>query len=242
MKQSDLPEDFLKLLETVKGKRARIVVNHILEYDHITTEDLEQKYGYKHPPRAVADVRDQGIPIETYTLTSSTGRKIAGYRFGNPQDAITGRTGGRQNFPRELKSTLYKIQQGRCAICNQEYDERYLQIDHRIPYLVIGEVADLTDNVQFMLLCRSCNRAKSWSCEHCPNGMNQKDESICQTCYWSNPDKYNHIATQSERRIELVWSHDEVQDYDELVKITDEDIQQYIKSLLRSQIRNKDDK
>lgn len=45
-------------------------------------------------------------------------------------------------------------------------DERDLQIDHRVPYEVAGESNELKTE-DFMLLCGSANRAKSWSCEHC---------------------------------------------------------------------------
>jgi hypothetical protein len=53
---------FLTQLKAVTNKRARIVIDHILEHGFITTEELETQYGYKHPPRAARDVRGQGIP------------------------------------------------------------------------------------------------------------------------------------------------------------------------------------
>ena len=105
------------MLQTVTGRRSRIVVDHILEHGYITTEQLEEEYGYKHPPRAVADVRDQGVPIETFQTTASSGQAIAGYRFGNPSDAIVGQTGGRRNFPQKLKLifTRFKTECARYA-------------------------------------------------------------------------------------------------------------------------------
>ncbi len=80
MTKPSLPRDFLELLKKIKGKRARIVVDHILEHGFITTEDLESRYGYKHPPRAVRDVRDQGVPLETFSVKNAEGRTIAAYR------------------------------------------------------------------------------------------------------------------------------------------------------------------
>ena len=50
-------------LAAVTGKRARIVINHILKHGSITTDDLKEQYGYDHPPRAIKDVSDQGIPL-----------------------------------------------------------------------------------------------------------------------------------------------------------------------------------
>jgi hypothetical protein len=72
----------LELCLSVNAKRPKTVIDHIIEYDFITTEELKEKYGYNHPPRAVRDVRENGIPIETFRVTGSDGRKIAAYRFG----------------------------------------------------------------------------------------------------------------------------------------------------------------
>ena len=67
-----------------------------------------------------------------------------------------------------------------------------------------------------MLLCGSCNRAKSWSCEHCANWKITKETSVCLKCYWQNPESYSHIAEKEVRRIMLQWEADEVKDFDVL--------------------------
>jgi hypothetical protein len=72
-----LQEDFLKLIETITNKRAKIVIDHILKHGFITTEDLEVTYGYNHPPRAARDVREAGIPLETFSIKSKQGKSIA---------------------------------------------------------------------------------------------------------------------------------------------------------------------
>lgn len=56
MAGEEYPEEFLKLLQAVTNKRARIVIDHILEHGFVTTEELKTKYGYDHPPRAARDV------------------------------------------------------------------------------------------------------------------------------------------------------------------------------------------
>lgn len=75
-------KEFLELLNSVKEKRPRTVIDHILKYGFITTEDLKDKYGYNHPPRAIRDVREHGIPLITYRVEGSDGRKIGAYKFG----------------------------------------------------------------------------------------------------------------------------------------------------------------
>lgn len=64
MKNRDLPDDFVKKCKAVTAKRPRTVIKHILEHGYITTEELREKYGYNHPPRAARDVREQGIPLD----------------------------------------------------------------------------------------------------------------------------------------------------------------------------------
>ena len=220
----------------MKGKRSRVVIDHILEHSFITTEDLEGKYGYKHPPRAVRDVREQGVPIETFKVKNAQGRTIAAYRFGDPSKIRRGRIGGRTAFSKEFKKRLVEEADSKCAVCLKEYDDRFLQIDHCIPYEVAGDSDDLESTEDYMLLCGSCNRAKSWSCEHCRNWLEIKNPEICQTCYWMNPISYDHIALQPIRRIDIVWSGDEVGVYDELMRIADnlsQPLPEYVKETLR---------
>jgi len=235
---TEFPEDFLNLLKNVKGKRARLVVEHILEHGFITTEDLEH-YGYKHPPRAVRDVRDQGIPIETYQVKNSDGRTIAAYRFGDPTAVMQGRIGGRKIFSKAFKEALITQLGSRCSICLTEYEERYLQIDHRIPYAVSGDVDDRNTG-NFMLLCGSCNRAKSWSCEHCKNWLEDKNPDLCLTCYWGNPEKYDHIALRPIRRLDITWTQDEIGEYEQLRQralLDDENLPDYVKKVLKQHLK-----
>jgi len=95
-------------------------------------------------------------------------------------------------------------------------DERELQIDHRVPFEVDGEPDLAPEN--FMLLCGSANRAKSWACEHCQNWIEFKDKSICLSCYWAYPENYLHVAMRQVRRIDLLWEGDEVAVYEALTQ------------------------
>lgn len=202
-------------LDAVTGKRARIVVEHILKHGSITTDDLKEKYGYDHPPRAIKDVSDQGIPLVKAIVRKADGKRMAEYRFGDLDNITAGRVGGRANFPKAFKAALVAAYGSRCCLCNAPFELRALQIDHRIPYLVGGDgVAAKLDVKDYMLVCGSCNRAKSWSCEHCPNGLVGKDPKVCTLCYWASPLKYSHIATADIRRLDLTWTGDEVLDYD----------------------------
>ena len=51
------------------------VIDHILRHGFITTQDLKDNYGYNHPPRAVRDVKEHGIPTEMFRVKGSDGRE-----------------------------------------------------------------------------------------------------------------------------------------------------------------------
>ncbi len=73
--KEDYSKKFLELLGSVTSKRAKIAINHILKYGFITTEVLKNEYGYNHPPRAIRDIKEHGIPVDKFTVDSSDGKK-----------------------------------------------------------------------------------------------------------------------------------------------------------------------
>jgi hypothetical protein len=238
-KHDDLPPEFLAKLRAITAKRAKTVVDHILAHGHITTEDLSKKYGYDHAPRAARDVREQGIPLETFKVTAANGRKIAAYRFGDPTKVKAGREGGRKVWPKNFKNELIDQFDCKCAICGTNYEARYLQIDHRIPYEVAGDQASNISADDFMLLCGSCNRGKSWSCEHCPNWLEAHDQSICRTCYWASPTEYDHVALRSIRRLDLTWTESEVHHSERLKSLAhgmDQELPDFVKAILQRSV------
>ena len=191
------------LISNVTAKRPRIVLDHILKYGFITTEDLAS-YGYNHPPRAARDVRELGIPLITFRVTSATGRSIGAYKLGELNDIQNARLVGRSTLPKRLLNTLCDLNGRTCAICGYPYEKRYLQIDHRVPYAVAGEAADVEQPAFFMLLCGTCQRKKSWTCERCDN-WKKRDAKQCARCYWGSPEKYSHVAGDNVRRVELTF-------------------------------------
>ena len=228
-----------KILEAAKkvtAHRAKTVIDHIIEHGFITTEDLKVTYGYNHPPRAAGDVRDQGIPLETFKVTGSDGRKIAAYRFGKAEEIEAGKLGGRRILPKQLKESLVEVHGSRCAITCEEYDKGFLQIDHRIPYRVAGDTDEVHKVEDYMLLCGSAQRQKSWACEHCSNFTNNREIENCKTCYWAYPEQYEHIAMSQERQVTVIFNSNEIQLYERVVRISEasgDSIQTIIKETLK---------
>ena len=236
----ELPEELRNLIENVRGKRAKIVIQHILQYGFVTTEDLEQTYGYRHPPRAVRDVREQGVPIETFRVETADGKHIAAYRLGSLEDVQKGRLGGRNIIPKALKRQLIEQTGAACVVCGEQCEARYLQLDHRVPYEVAGDPTDFSKG-DFMLVCGSRNRAKSWSCENCQN-FTVRDVDICTACYWANPTVYEHIAMRSVRRLDLTWTDDEIALFEQAREIahrTNMPMRDYIKWLLAREVKRR---
>ncbi|MEY4531448.1 MAG: hypothetical protein RLZZ156_2169 [Deinococcota bacterium] len=239
----DLPKDFVELCQSVTAKRPRTVIDHILKYGSITTEELKNIYGYNHPPRAARDVREHGIPLETFRITGSDGREIAAYRFGDLEKQRFAKLSGRTGLSKKLKDALIEKYGCKCFIYLEKAAERELQIDHRIPFEVGGDGESDSPNYEdFMLLSGSANRAKSWSCEHCENWSHSKDREICLTCYWAFPENYTHIATRQIRRLDLVWEEQEIDTYEQLKEkagLLEKEIPQFVKEILKREFGKK---
>jgi predicted DNA-binding protein len=237
----EYPKKFLVLCKSVTAKRPKTVIDHILKHGYITTEELKEKYGYNHPPRAVRDVREHGIPLETYRVTGSDGRKIAAYRFGDVTKKRFSKLSGRTGLSKKIKEYLIEKYGCKCFIYLEDMNESELQIDHRIPYEVGGDGKNVELNPDdFMLLSGSANRAKSWSCEHCKNWQALKKKEICVSCYWAYPQDYAHVAMRQVRRVDLIWQNKEVEQYERLksdAKVFGQSIPEFIKEIIEKALK-----
>ena len=237
MDRDQIPPELLRKIEAVVAKRPRTVLDHILEHGSITTDELKELYHYNHPPRAAGDVRDEGIPLKTVRVTGPDGRSIAAYTLDLDVVPTSDRAGGRRAFPRALKVGLIARDGERCALCGAPFPARHLQIDHRVPYRVAGDVVELNPD-NFVLVCGSCNRAKSWSCEHCANWTVRK-EADCRECLWASPEHYSHIALEARRSLTITWVGDETEQHDHLAKMAEAEglnAPEFVKEKLRQVI------
>jgi hypothetical protein len=176
-----------------------------------------------------------------FRVAGTDGRKIAAYRFGDATKARTGKQVGRTALSKELKQKLTARHGERCAIYMQSFPARELQIDHRIPFEVLGDVPGAELNVDdYMLLCGSANRAKSWSCEHCVNWLELKKPDICRACYWAYPDNYSHVAMRDARRADIMWTGAEVESYERLKRRTlqlQKDVPSFVKEIIERHLK-----
>jgi len=207
---SEIPNEVLERIKTVTNKRARFVLDRIVKNGTVTTEEINQA-GYDHPPRAARDVRELGFPLKTVKVKASNGRSIAAYTFPPEIELAIGKL-GRQQLPKKLRDRIIEAAGNHCQICGSDHN---LQVDHRIPYEVAGESLN-AEKDSWQVLCGSCNRKKSWDCEHCKNWTGPKKVKICRSCYWAAQEKYSHIAMREERRVDLIWNGEEIHEYEKI--------------------------
>lgn len=202
----NFPPELLARIKEVTNKRARIVLDTIVKNGRITTEELKI-LGYDHPPRAARDVRELGFTLITTMVTGSEGKRMAAYSLGTALDAAKS---GRLQLPKKERDAVIAAAGQKCQICGATHD---LQVDHRVPYQVAGETLAGQPDV-YMVLDGTCNRRKSWACEHCQNLLNKRLVSVCQTCYWANPEQHSHVAMENIRRVDLVFNGQESETFD----------------------------
>lgn len=209
-KSGGLSAEFIEWAASVKvSRRAGKALELLLEHGSVTTGDLKSA-GYDHPPRAVRDLKDAGFAVESKNVLVE-GKRMARYTL---VDTITTDYATRRPIPLSFRRRLFEEHDFRCAVCGGQYIMRMLQADHRVPFHVGGDPEPFTID-DFMPLCGSDNRAKSMSCETCPNWA-VRDPETCTSCYWHDPDHYDHVATVPERRVSLVFRDGDVEKYDRL--------------------------
>ena len=242
MAKTKYSAELLAAVAKVTTKRGKILVEHILKHGCVSTEDLEIVYGLADAASAARDVRDAGVPLAKTSGKRKTGRQMAVYSFGDPSLIRGDRFQGRKAFAKSFKEVLVNTHGSKCAICSTPYEPRYLQIDHRVPYQIAGDAGDAKRPLEdYMLLCGSCQRSKSWSCEHCDNWREGRQPEICRTCYWAVPEDYTHIALKDHRRLEIVWlGEEEVFDHTKLKALANKNaiaLPHYAKTALAEHVR-----
>jgi len=194
--------------------RARKAVEHILEHGSITTDEI-LAMGQGHPPRTIADIKDAGVRT-AMTMVLVEGNRRAQYTL--VPDMTGEMQADRKSIPKKFRDSVFSAHSYRCAVCNGTFTARELQADHRIPFRIAGDAEHFALE-DFMPLCASDNRGKSWSCEQCEN-WTKRDSGMCETCFWCSPDgAYTHVAGRAVRRVDVSWTGAaEVAVYDRMAK------------------------
>lgn len=96
-----------KVISGGGSKRAADVLKVMLDKGSISTDEINA-LGYNHPPRAIGDVRDAGIPVVTGKGTSRSGQRMAVYSLGVAADIQEGRVFARTSRRQgKIRRSLY---------------------------------------------------------------------------------------------------------------------------------------
>ena len=57
-------------------------------------------------------------------------------------------------------------------------------------------------------------------------------------CFWAHPEDYDHVAGKAERVVSIIFSGDEIEDYNKLISLAGEDTAQAtIKKILHEHLK-----
>ncbi|HVR33881.1 MAG TPA: HNH endonuclease signature motif containing protein [Acidimicrobiia bacterium] len=132
-----------------------------------------------------------------------------GYYVLDDPTNFTGDQATRRPISKKFRESLFLKHDFRCSVCRGQYSSRILQADHRVPFAVAGDPEGDFRIEDFMPLCPSDQRAKSYECERCV-ATAQRDAQICKGCLWVDPTSYTHIATRLERRVTIAAQGGEI--------------------------------
>lgn len=232
------------------SKRAKWAIDHLLKNGSICSKTILDA-GHMHTSRVICDVRDQGIPVITeYTkqgqppakIKSKDGKlekskRFAVYRLGVPENINRAKFGGRKAIPKNIRNKLILKSGSVCNLSDRQLIEYELEVDHRIPFLLLGEPENRKCPSNYMLLSKSMQRKKSMACENCPNIHKYRKIENCLSCYWASPEQYTHIAMVEERCVALSWDETDVNLFEQIANKAKEQgisVQAYIKEQLTS--------
>jgi hypothetical protein len=184
------------LLSSSMGKSARFVRNLLLRQGYTTTAQVRVQYD----PVAIFDLSRLGVPLKSERIREN-GRGSKRYML--DPEAFSQKVERRDFLTPAGRKRLCSMYSNKCAICGYFSSYYILQVDHRVPFSLVGNSLMRSEGfASLQPLCPSCNSAKENACTDCV--ISTKDFECCRTCYWAYPNKYEHIATRIEQRLTLV--------------------------------------
>ena len=141
-----------------ESKRAKVLKELMKDGKWYSADDIREITGYKHPNRAITDLRQFGYIVEQryvirdgkrvaeWKLLSVTPVKEAKHRF------TLSKSDARKIFQRDNYT---------CVLCKEKYDEKFLRVDHKIPISRVGNHLDIKKDKnwmdKFQTMCIVCN-------------------------------------------------------------------------------------
>jgi len=180
---NDHPRDHLEVTKSNE-------IPYFASFPQVVNKTETRTYG--DPSKTVDELRNEGFPRETDQSVRGTYLEITRntsydnlqehYKLLNRTQSMLDRV-GRSQIPVKYKRELYKDSNYCCSNCGEEYPEKYLAPDHRVPSIVQADNLSATNFKQVLqTLCVRCNQVKRESCKKCPY------EHDCKKCAWAFPE------------------------------------------------------
>lgn len=200
--------------------RAKAAADLLMEKGVITKYDFEETHvPVSQAPRAIRDLKDHGIPIETLRKISvpQAKTKVNRYTLGSIDNINTSMRYGRMYDPTGMKEKLAKLHGDVCVFCGKKLTAKDRELDHKLPVNIFGDLSPVErlnpDNYQ--LVCRGCNRLKREATSHGAFDDQREGMDIVKQNYWYDPVQYR------KNRDDRLYAHNVI------VWNTSKDIQAY---------------
>jgi hypothetical protein len=145
------------------------ILRRLEQGDWVSTDELLNLTNQKYLDRRIRELRDEdGWQIVHEMKGNQHGYRLASFEKGEGRK--------RHYLAMKEKVRIFERDGYRCQICECGVSKANAQIDHRIPLIKGGDMAE--SNLQ--TLCLECNVVKRGHCRRCTL-------ESCQQCFLANP-------------------------------------------------------
>lgn len=178
-----------------ESKRAKVCVKLMSDGEWYSAQRITELTGYRHPNRAMTDVRQSGYEVQSRFVQTSDGKRVVEWKLASP--VPTKPLKKRIALTKTEMETIFKRDNYTCALCKNKYDSDFLRVDHKEPISRSRRGNDFSKTDpdwmdRFQTLCLICNYEKREICKNC-----QRDS--CVSCELYDPQKYQGILIKLDK-------------------------------------------
>lgn len=180
-----------------ESKRARVCVKLMSNGEWYSAQRIMELTGYRHPNRAMTDVRQCGYEVESRFVRTKNGKRVVEWRL--VSKVPVGPLKKRVSLTKSEMETIFKRDNYTCALCKNKYESDFLRVDHKEPISRSPRGNEFSKEEpnwmeRFQTLCLICNYEKREICKKC-----QRD--TCVGCELYEPEKYGGIMLRLDKAV-----------------------------------------
>jgi len=178
----------------METKRTRVCVKLMSDGRWYSAQRITELTGYRHPNRAITDVRQHGYEVESRIVRTADGKNIVEWRL--VSKTPIGQLKRRASLSKSETDAIFRRDNYTCALCRTKYDADFLRVDHREPVSrsLRGNAFSKDEPNwmrRFQTLCQICNYEKREICKKCTR-------DACLGCELYEPEKYGGLMLRLE--------------------------------------------